>query len=77
MHDTHAVAIKREQDGETVIVGHVPLTHSRTFHLFLKHGGKSQSKSQEKEETKASAWKFRLPTDLSTISRLKCQSLFP
>jgi len=39
-HDTRAIAIKREQDGETVIVGHVPLTLSRTFHLFLKHGGK-------------------------------------
>ena len=23
-----------------MIVGHVPLTLSRTFHLFLKHGGK-------------------------------------
>ena len=40
-HDTHAVAVKRVQDqgGMQQIVGHVPLTLSRVFHLFLKHGG--------------------------------------
>ena len=40
-HDTHAVAVKRVQDqgGTSQIVGHVPLTLSRVFHLFLKHGG--------------------------------------
>ena len=40
-HDTHAVAVKRVQDqgGMPQIVGHVPLTLSRVFHLFLKHGG--------------------------------------
>ena len=60
-----------------MIVGHVPLTLSRTFHLFLKHGGKISVEVTGKEETKASAWKFRPPTDLSTRSRLKCQSLCP
>ena len=36
-----AVAVKRVQDqgGMPQIVGHVPLTLSRVFHLFLKHGG--------------------------------------
>ena len=40
-HNTHAVAVKRVQDqgGMLQIVGHVPLTLSRVFHLFLKHGG--------------------------------------
>ena len=40
-HETHAVAVKRVQDqgGMPQIVGHVPLTLSRVFHLFLKHGG--------------------------------------
>ena len=40
-HDTHAVAVKRVQDqgGTSQIVGHVPLTLSHVFHLFLKHGG--------------------------------------
>ena len=40
-HNTHAVAVKRVQDqgGMPQIVGHVPLTLSRVFHLFLKHGG--------------------------------------
>ena len=41
-HDTQAVAVKRVQDqgGTSQIVGHVPLTLSRVFHLFLKkHGG--------------------------------------
>ena len=40
-HDTHAVAVKRVQDqgGTLQIMGHVPLTLSRVFHLFLKHGG--------------------------------------
>ena len=40
-HDTHAVAVKRVQDqgGMPQIVGHVPLTLSRVFHLSLKHGG--------------------------------------
>ena len=38
--DTHPVAVKRVQDqgGTSQIVGHVPLTLSRVFHLFLKHG---------------------------------------
>ena len=36
-HDAHAVAVKRVQDqgGMPQIVGHVPLTLSRVFHLFL------------------------------------------
>ena len=40
-HNTHAVAVKRVQDqgGMLQIVGHVPLTLSCVFHLFLKHGG--------------------------------------
>ena len=40
-HDTHAVAVKQVQDqgGMPQIVGHVPLTLSRVFHLFLKHRG--------------------------------------
>ena len=40
-HDTHAFAIKQVQDqgGMPQIVGHVPLTLSCVFHLFLKHGG--------------------------------------
>ena len=40
-HDNNAVAVKRIQDqgGTLQIVGHVPLTLSRVFHLFLKHGG--------------------------------------
>ena len=40
-HDTHAVAVKRVQDqgGTLQIMGHVPLTLSPVFHLFLKHRG--------------------------------------
>jgi len=41
-HDTHAVAIKRmegKRKCKQVIIGHVPLTLSRIFHLFFKHGG--------------------------------------
>ena len=40
-HDTNGVAVKRIQDqgGTSQIVGHVLLTLSRVFHLFLKHGG--------------------------------------
>ena len=36
-----AERVKRIQDqgGTLQIVGHVPLTLSRVFHLFLKHGG--------------------------------------
>ena len=40
-HDINAVAVKLTQDqgGTLQIVGNVPLTLSRVFHLFLKHGG--------------------------------------
>ena len=40
--DTHVVAIKRmkgKRKRKQVIVGHVPLTLSRSLHLFFKHGG--------------------------------------
>lgn len=46
-HDTHAVAIKRmegKRERKQVIVGHMPLTLSRIFHLFLKHGGQTSIK---------------------------------
>ena len=39
-HDAHAVAVKRVQgqEGKQEIVGHVPLSLLRVFHLFLNHG---------------------------------------
>ena len=39
---------KRNQD----IVGHVPLTLSRIFHLFLKHGGQISVQVTEKRRSK-------------------------
>ena len=53
-HDTHAVAVKgvRDQDGTLQIVGHVPLTLSRVFHLFLKHGGQISVKVVGKRRNK-------------------------
>ena len=38
---THTTArlLVQDQGGMPQIVGHVPLTLSRVFHLFLKHGG--------------------------------------
>ena len=51
----YAVAIKRTE-GKTkrkqVIVGHVPLTLSRIFHLFLKHGGQISVKVIGKRRNK-------------------------
>jgi len=40
-HNIHAVANKTVQDqvGTSQIMGHVPLTLSHVFDLFLKHGG--------------------------------------
>ena len=41
-HNTHPVVITRmegKRKPKQVIVGHVPLTLSRFFHLVLKHGG--------------------------------------
>ena len=53
-HNTHAVAVKgvRDQDGTLQIVGHVPLTLSRVFHLFLKHGGQISVKVVRKRRNK-------------------------
>ena len=53
-HDTHAVAVKgvQDQDGTLQIVSHVPLTLSRVFHLFLKHGGQISVKVVEKRRNK-------------------------
>ena len=54
-HDTHAVAIKRmegKRKRKQVIVGHVPLTLSRIFHLFLKHGGQISVKVTGKRRNK-------------------------
>jgi len=42
-HDTHAIAIKRVEEKrrrKEVIVGRVPSTLSRIFHLFMNHGGR-------------------------------------
>jgi len=49
---THAIAMKGEQDRETMIVSHVPSTLSRTFHLFLKLGGKISVKVTGKRTNK-------------------------
>lgn len=54
-HDTHAVAIKRmegKRKCKQVIVSHVPLTLSRIFHLFLKHGGQISVKVTRKRRNK-------------------------
>ena len=56
-HDTHAVAVKRVQDqegteGTLQTVGHVPLTLSRVFHLFLKHGGQISVEVAGKQRNK-------------------------
>ena len=54
-HDTHAVAIKRmegKRKRKQVIVGHVPLTLSRIFHLCLKHGGQISVKVTGKRRNK-------------------------
>lgn len=39
--DTHAIAVKRVQgqQGKQEIMGHLPLTLSRMFHLILNHSG--------------------------------------
>ena len=54
-HDTHAVAINRmegKRKCKQVIVGHVPLTLSQIFHLFLKHGGQITVKVTGKHRNK-------------------------
>ena len=51
----YALAIKRMEDKRKcneVIVGHVPLTLSQIFHLFLKHSGQISVKVTGKRRNK-------------------------
>ena len=59
-HDTNAVAVKRIQDqgGTLQIVGHVPLTLSRVFQLFLKHGGQISAEVTGKRRNKGIGIEF-------------------
>ena len=59
-HDTNAVAVKRIQDqgGTLQIVGHVPLTLSSVFHLFLKHGRQISVEVTGKRRNKGNGIEF-------------------
>jgi len=68
-HDTHAVAIKRVQDQGAMqqVVGHVPLTLSRVFHLFLKHGGQISVEVTGKRRNKGIG--LEIPVHIRFITR--------
>ena len=38
-HDTHAVAIRKDIDGETRILGHIPRKLSSHCSIFIRYGG--------------------------------------
>ena len=70
LHDTHVVAIKRmegKRNRKQVIVGYVPLTLSRIFHLFLKHGG--QISVQVTEERRNKGIGLKIPGDVYFLSQ--------
>jgi len=73
-----AVPGKRSGKREEVIVGHVPLTLSRVFHLFLKNGvrisvpvvGKRRNKGIGLEIPATYTFQYKKPSNLNKLREL-------